>query len=289
MARPHHPTAEFPQHLERLYRGFAFGRSLAQDPLGLVVPLASDPRAAETSALFAATIAVGQAAAIRTSFRRLVAASGGDLDGFVDRLTAPAWRRALEPFRHRWVRADQMGYLAWTLHGLRGEGRSLQGIFRGGADTGGFAGGIDALARALRGDADTAPPGYARLFPSPLDRSQSACKRLTLFVRWMVRRDPPDLGLWPEVPTSLLRIPLDHHTFWIAEHLGLTQRRTPSWRAVEEVTAALRAVDAVDPVKYDFVLCHTGISGDCPKRRDEAYCRPCQVRPDCRLWRGRMG
>ena len=82
-----------------------------------------------------------------------------------------------------------------------------------------------------------------------------------------------------------LRIPLDQHVYWIAYHLGLTSRRTRSWAAVEEVTEALRRIDPVDPIRYDFVLCHTGISGDCPKQRDLRVCGPCVVRPDCLLWR----
>ena len=95
----------------------------------------------------------------------------------------------------------------------------------------------------------------------------------------MVRDRYPDLGLWREVPTGELRIPLDHHVHWIAYHLGLTARQTRSWSAVEEVTEALRRVDPIDPTKFDFVLCHTGVSGDCPKRRDLAVCGPCSVRP----------
>ncbi|EQD74697.1 hypothetical protein B1A_04348, partial [mine drainage metagenome] len=91
---------------------------------------------------------------------------------------------------------------------------------------------------------------------------------------------------WHRVPTGELRIPLDLHVYWIAYHLGLTRRRTRTWATVEEVTEALRRIDPVDPVRFDFVLCHTGISGDCPKRRDLSVCGPCAVRPDCRLWRG---
>jgi uncharacterized protein (TIGR02757 family) len=102
----------------------------------------------------------------------------------------------------------------------------------------------------------------------------------------MTRGVYPDLGVWTRVSPETLRIPLDLHVHWIAYHLGLTQRRSRTWATVEEVTQALRRIDAVDPVKYDFVLCHTGISGDCPKTRDEAVCGPCAVRPDCRLWRG---
>jgi uncharacterized protein (TIGR02757 family) len=105
----------------------------------------------------------------------------------------------------------------------------------------------------------------------------------------MTRTEYPDLGVWSKVSAEGLRVPLDLHVHWIAYNLGLTRRRSRSWATVEEVTAALRSIDPADPVKFDFVLCHTGISGDCPKTRDSEVCAPCAVRPDCRLWRGVRG
>jgi uncharacterized protein (TIGR02757 family) len=184
-----------------------------------------------------------------------------------------------------------MAHLGTQLAGLYERYETLETPFLEGMTEGGFARGLDRLARALRGDGGTlrgpAPPGYRALFPSPIDRPRSPCKRLTLYVRWMVRVAYPDLGLWPHVPTGELRIPLDQHVFWIAYHLGLTHRKTRSWATVEEVTEQLRRIDPIDPVKYDFVLCHTGISGDCPKHRDLGVCGPCVVRPDCLMWRGR--
>lgn len=294
MTRPHRPTAEFPAHLDALYRGFPVERSLAQDPLGVLRPYARDRASAEVHGLFASTLAIGTTTSIRNSFGVLVERSGGDLLRFVDGMDPSGWRSALAPFQHRWIRADQLGYLGRRLKAIRLELGSVEEVFAGGFEDGGYAHGLDALSRELRGrrgarvpDPAKAPPGYVVLFPSPLDPGRSPCKRLALFVRWMTRTSYPDLGVWTRVPESELRVPLDHHVFWIAYHLGLTPRRTPSWSAVEEVTAALRAVDPVDPVKYDFVLCHTGVSGDCPKRRDLTVCGPCAVRPDCLLWRGR--
>ena len=164
---------------------------------------------------------------------------------------------------------------------------SLEDVFLEGMGANGFAGGIDSLARSLRGPSrgSRAPRGYRALFPSPFDARHSPAKRLTLYLRWMVRDRFPDFGYWRRVPMGELRVPLDQHVFWIAYHLGLTHRRTRTWETVEEVTASLRRIDPADPIRFDFVLCHTGISGDCPKRRDIAVCGPCAVRPDCLLWR----
>jgi uncharacterized protein (TIGR02757 family) len=290
--RAHRPTPEFPQHLESLYTGFPFDRSVADDPISAIRPLAWDPRRAEIAGIFASTLAIGNTTAIRGAIARLAAAVEGDVAHLVD----PAWagrRKArLASFRHRWIRGDQLDFLAERLSEVYGSTSSLETIFLAGLEEGGFARGLDALARSVRGSGARAerrrpPAGYVALFPSPLDRSRSPSKRLTLFVRWMVRERYPDLGVWRHVPTGELKIPLDQHVHWIAYHLGLTSRRTRSWSAVEEVSEALRRIDPIDPIRYDFVLCHTGISGDCPKERDLSVCGPCSVRPDCLLWRRR--
>ena len=293
MARSSGPGPGFPSHLNALYAAFPFDRSLDQDPLICVRPHAARPRSAEIAGILAATLAIGTTTSIRRAFHDVERRVGGDLEAWVDRSGEPGADRALASFRHRWIRGDQLTYLARTLRRVYAAGGTLEDRFLAGYAAGGFAGGLDSLATTLRGNGHARsgrpPAGYVHLFPSPLDASRSACKRLVLYVRWMTRRGYPDLGVWQRVPTGELRIPLDQHVYWIAYHLGLTRRRTRSWRTVEEVTEALRRIDPIDPIRFDFVLCHTGISGDCPKQRDLTICGPCLVRPDCLLWRGRVG
>jgi len=288
----HRPTPELPRHLEALYRGFAFERSLADDPISSIRPLVHNVRSAEVLGILAATLAIGNTTAIRGALARLVELADGAPASWL--LETPRRQRAaaLAPFRHRWIRGDQVEYLARVLADYYERREALEEAFLDAYLMQGFSGGLDALARVLRGDEarrriGRPPPGYRNLFPSPLDTPRSPCKRMTLFVRWMVRERYPDLGYWPHVPTGDLRVPLDQHVHWIAYHLGLTSRRTRSWAAVEEVSEALRRIDPLDPIRFDFVLCHTGISGDCPKERDMSVCGPCSVRPDCRMWRGR--
>lgn len=98
---------------------------------------------------------------------------------------------------------------------------------------------------------------FNTLFPSP--KSGSACKRLCMFMRWMVRSDEIDFGVWNEIPTSVLIIPLDTHIGTISHELDLTKRKSPDWKCAEEITAQLRKLDKDDPVKYDFSLCRIGI------------------------------
>ena len=293
MARAHRPTLELPAHLNSLYNRFPFERSLAQDPIAEVRPVATDRRAAEIAGLLAATLAIGNTTAIRGAFREVRRRVGDDLVAWVENSAAPNSAEPLRSFRHRWVRGEQLTELARTVRSIYSNYSSVEELFVDGYRSGGFAGGLSALAHRLRAGPDSngtsTPRGYANLFPSPLDPSRSACKRLTLYARWMTRTGFPDLGVWPRLPTGELRIPLDQHVYWIAYHLGLTARRTRNWATVEEVTEALRRIDPIDPVRFDFVLCHTGISGDCPKRRDMSVCGPCSVRPDCLLWRGHRG
>jgi uncharacterized protein (TIGR02757 family) len=96
-------------------------------------------------------------------------------------------------------------------------------------------------------------------FMFPLPEKGSACKRMNLFLRWMVRKDDLDFGLWTEIPTSKLVIPVDTHIARICTQFKLTKRKNVSWKMAEEITESLKKFDAEDPVKYDFALCHIGM------------------------------
>jgi len=112
----------------------------------------------------------------------------------------------------------------------------------------------------------------------------SACKRLNLFLRWMIRGpDGVDFGLW-DVPEEALVVPLDTHVHRIGRFIGLTRRRDLSWKTAEEVTQRLRSLDPRDPVRFDFALSHLGISGQCASRRDARRCEGCSLKPICRFW-----
>jgi len=96
-------------------------------------------------------------------------------------------------------------------------------------------------------------------FMFPLPEKGSACKRMNLFLRWMVRKDELDFGLWGEIPTSKLIIPVDTHVARICTKLKLTHRKNVSWKMAEEITNNLKKYDPEDPVKFDFAICHIGM------------------------------
>lgn len=99
--------------------------------------------------------------------------------------------------------------------------------------------------------------GIKFMFPSPA--SGSACKRMNLFLRWMIRKDAIDFGLWKKIPPAKLIIPVDTHIAKICTKLKLTKLNNVSWKMAEEITDNLRKYAPEDPVKYDFAICHIGI------------------------------
>lgn len=136
------------------------------------------------------------------------------------------------------------------------------------------------------------PDGLRQLLSSPAQGS--ACKRMNLYLRWMVRpNDGIDFGLWKEIPSAKLIIPLDTHIVRIGRYLGLTKRKSTDWKMAKEITESLKAFDPIDPLKYDFGLCHLGISGACPIEWDSEKCRACALLNGCqrgrRAIRGRAG
>jgi uncharacterized protein (TIGR02757 family) len=117
------------------------------------------------------------------------------------------------------------------------------------------------------------PSGLKQLFPTPVNGS--ACKRMNLFLRWMVRRKDIDFGIWDKVPASKLIIPLDTHIARISRCLGFTERKSSDWKTAKEITEALKQFDESDPLKYDFALCHHGISGLCRGEESPSSCSAC--------------
>jgi len=125
--------------------------------------------------------------------------------------------------------------------------------------------------------------GLDHLLPDPA--RGGSCKRLLLFLHWMARGpDSVDFGLW-KLPTSKLVIPLDTHIARISRLLGLTTRNDLSWKTAADITASLALLDANDPVKYDFALCHYGMSGVCPAKPVRENCRRCALQATCRVGR----
>jgi len=130
-------------------------------------------------------------------------------------------------------------------------------------------------------DPSKEPAALRYLLTSPDDGS--ACKRMNLYLRWMVRRTPPDLGLWSFVDPAKLVMPVDTHIHRIATFLGLNDRKSADWKAARGITDRLAEFDAADPVRYDFALCRLGILDLCSVRKKKENCDVCMLREVCRF------
>lgn len=283
-----------PARAERLRRildpfvdRFDAERRIENDPVELVRRY-EDPADQEIAGLLASSFAYGQVGVFKPRVRRLLDQMGPSPRAFLE---------AFEPRRD----APALGWFAYRFHGAGDLGVLLggaQAIVREEGSLGRYLGeelrrrgnlreALAAFAGRLRG---AAAPGFEppraldHLLPDPL--RGSASKRLLLYLRWMARRDAVDLGAWEDwVPRRALVVPLDTHLFRMARLLGLTRRRDASWRTAEEITASLARLDPEDPVRYDFVLCHIGMSGLCPLRRERARCLACPLRDECHAGR----
>jgi uncharacterized protein (TIGR02757 family) len=247
-----------------------------------------DPRDIEVSALLAAALAYGRADLFRPKVDALLKRMGPSPAAFVRALDVAGARELLSGFVYRFNVGTDVAVLLLGMGRALRELGSLEALFVQGLEArGSWHGALDAFTSALR-DVPMErlrkvlgpERGLQHLLPSPL--GAGAAKRLNLFLRWMVRGpDGVDLGIWKRVSPSALLIPLDTHIGRISKHLGLTRRNDLSWRTAEEVTASLRALDASDPVRFDFALCHYGMSGVCPTKPIPENCSRCKLLPAC--------
>lgn len=123
-------------------------------------------------------------------------------------------------------------------------------------------------------------PSLKYLFPSP--QQGSACKRLNLFLRWMVRRgDKIDFGLWDKINPNKIIIPVDTHIARICRNIGLTTRNSADWKMAKEITENLKKLDPNDPVKYDFAITRLGIIEKCPGKKMQNKCAQCLIKNIC--------
>lgn len=283
------------------------GSPEATDPVGLVRGY-RDPLDQEIAGLIAACLAYGQVMAMCRTIRGVLDALGPSprtalLEG---RHRSPGWSRG---FRYRFTaRADLLalldgaagmieayGSLGAALARQRHRSGSLEEAL--GAWVGEFRARAADPRRARRrmpqppaemegrrpagGRVPRLSRGLRHLLPDPA--RGGACKRWWLYLRWMIREeDGIDPGPWARLfSPSELRLPLDVHWIRIGRRLGWTRRATPDAKMAAEITSELRRIAEHDPLRYDFAVCHFGISGGCPPRLTPSHCRSCRLRPVC--------
>jgi uncharacterized protein (TIGR02757 family) len=279
--------------LERLYEDFDYAGRIDRDAIRFPLRY-HDPRDREVVALLTACLAYGRVDLFGAALDGVLAAMGPSPFEFVRAFDAGRDARLFGNFIYRFnLPRDIVAFCLAARQVLAKHGTLEQCFVAGDPDPSAPIGGaLERFARAFL-DADLSEVfrdrrvsrGYRHLFPLP--SAGGPCKRLHLYLRWMVRREQPDFGLWTSVLPSRLLIPVDTHIENMSRAIGLTRRRSRNWRMAEEITARLAVIDPTDPVKYDFALCHKRMSGDCLDRRDAVVCAPCGLRTVCRHWKNR--
>jgi uncharacterized protein (TIGR02757 family) len=254
---------------EELYRAFDHTSS-ASDPVHIVRRF-GEPADREVVGFCAAGLAFGRVSSVLQSIEALLQVMGPSPAVFVRDFDPVRHGPRLAPLVHRWIRGRDLIALLLVLQRMLCESGSIEAFFREGDDSSQahIGAALDAFStRALRTELRAAygrrlpkARGVSYFFPRP--SSGSACKRLNLFLRWMVRRDAIDLGVWTTVSPSRLIVPLDTHVIRLGRCLRLTKYTSPGWKMAEEITASLRKLHPEDPVRYDFSLCHVGMMSAC--------------------------
>lgn len=274
--------------LDRLYDARSQAH-LANDPLSFCRRY-PDPADREVVGLIAASFAYGNVKIILNNLERVFSLIGPHPRRFVERFEPDKGRELFAGFKHRFNDGRDLCALLWAIRRMLDDAGSIEAFFLEGYDPrreeigagiASFSARMLALEYAPVFGAHGIPDDsyFPFFFPSPV--GGSACKRLCMFLRWMIRPDDGiDLGIWRGVKPARLVIPVDAHILRIGRYLGFTARKQGDWKAAQEITAALSALDPTDPVKYDFSICHLGISEGCGKPGKRA-CLTCDIAGIC--------
>ena len=281
-------------HLSRSYAAAIDQR----DPIRFAASC-EDPEDREAAAWIASAFAYGRVDTILATVGRVLGALGPRPARALDEI--PDYgrfaREELAGFRHRFHSAQDATALLYAISRARAEAGSVKAFFEREyrpeeRDVGGMLSrAVDRIlsfdwrpATGRRALPDDSPVRF--FFPSPA--SGSACKRWNLYLRWMVRKDAMDFGLWEHVPASRLVIPTDTHVHRVARRLGLTRRRASDWKTAREITDRLARLDPDDPVRYDYALCELGTIGICRPVLAESLCVDCPLNAACPAGRRRV-
>jgi uncharacterized protein (TIGR02757 family) len=268
------------------YEAFNAAHSVS-DPIWLVRRY-ERPDDREIVGFCAAALAFGRVQSVLNSIEGLLAVLGPSPAAFVRAFEPARDRLAFDHLVHRWTRGVDLAALVWILRQMLDSHGSMEGFFAAGLDPGAetievaldrFSARACALDQRAVYGRRRRQPGVGYFFARP--SSGGACKRLNLFLRWMVRRDQVDLGVWQRVRPAQLIVPLDTHVIRVGRCLRLTRYTSPGWRMAADITTSLRRLDPIDPVRFDFSLCHIGMMNACGYGRPERDTR-CPLRGCCR-------
>ncbi len=266
--------------LDRLYKRYNRRELIPPDPLQFVYKYRRNSDR-EIVAFLSAALAYGRVEQIQKSLTNLFARIGAGPYDFVIAFNKTR-RKKLTSFKHRFTTGDDIADLLTLFKKVLGKHGSIENFFLVGYGPN-DANIIPALTsfchslcemHAKNHDGRIGGISYLLADPAKL----SPCKRLNLFLRWMVRSDDVDPGLWKSVDKSKLVVPVDVHMARLCKILGLYSQKTVSLSAAISITESFAKIEPLDPVKYDFALSRIGIVENCTGKQN----RRC---PECELYK----
>jgi uncharacterized protein (TIGR02757 family) len=251
------------EKLDRIYEKYNQRVYVHPDPLEFLYGY-DDIQDREIVGLIAASLAYGKVAQILKSVGMVLEKMGASPFAYLQSTHSARISKDFQSFVHRFAKGPQLSAFLTGMRQVIRDYGSLHTCFMNG-----FSGTDETVLPALarfsetiiqgsNGKSSSCSPGH--LMPCP--EKGSACKRLHLFLRWMVRKDAVDPGGWEDIPCSALIVPLDTHMFRIGKAIGLTDRNQADALAAREISAGFKQWSPNDPVKYDFALTRFGIRDD---------------------------
>lgn len=240
--------------LDRLYKQYNRRRYVSPDPLQFLYDY-DDKADREIVGLVASSLAYGRVAQILKSVQKVLDITTDRPREYLLGSSPASIRKALRRFKHRFTTDEDMTDLLLGVRRVVKEYGSLNECFLAG-----YKKGDDTVLGALTGFVGKLACGGVHMLPDP--GRGGACKRLNLFLRWMVRKDAVDPGGWNGISKRALIVPLDVHMARIGCGMGMTLRRTTDMKMALEITAFFGRMSPDDPVKYDFVFTRFGIRND---------------------------
>jgi len=269
--------------LDRLYARYNQRHLIPPDPLQFVRRY-GHPMDQEIVAFLASALAYGRVEQIERSLSDLFGRMGQSPSDFTLSFDTSR-RRFLMDFKHRFTAGDDIADLLEVLGWAIRETGSLEAFFLRGCRPGDrtILPALDSFCQSLIGRSAVqhdgkVGPGLPYLLTRPA--AGSPCKRLNLFLRWMVRKDDVDPGLWTSIDRRRLIVPMDTHMSRLCRILGLYDRKTVSLSTAIQVTQRFAEIAPDDPVRYDFALSRIGIVQDCTGRQ-HPRCQDCELEVFC--------
>ena len=253
------------QYLDTLVDRYEAPAFIDDDPIS--IPHAfDDPRDQEVIGLYAALLAWGRRDVMLRKLQELCERMDHAPFDFVRSFDPTRDADALDGFVHRTFQPIDAVWLTRNLSAALDRYGSVEALFaahlpdEASADAEPVAAGLQGLSTTLLTIHDDTPERLRKHLARPA--AGSACKRLNMYLRWMVRDGPVDLGLWSCLDPSDLLLPLDVHAGRQVRALGLLERKSTDWKAVRRVTAVCRHLCPEDPARYDFAFYGIGVQDD---------------------------